>query len=91
MPNVLSPRDLVSKPDNMDETVLYTNQIELNQSAVQLHENSCSVLKSKIGKLKSLSRQRIKKHPYINAQADLSLCFSIWFWYRHLLFIYPFP
>ena len=24
MPNVLSPRDLVSKPDNMDETVLHT-------------------------------------------------------------------
>ena len=22
MPNVLSPRDLVSRPDNMDETVL---------------------------------------------------------------------
>ena len=25
MPNVLSPRDLVSRPDNMDETVLHTN------------------------------------------------------------------
>ena len=24
VPNVLSPRDLVSKPDNMDETVLHT-------------------------------------------------------------------
>ena len=24
MPNVLSPRDLVSGPDNMDETVLHT-------------------------------------------------------------------
>ena len=24
MPNVLSPRDLVSRPDNMDETVLHT-------------------------------------------------------------------
>ena len=23
MPNVLSPRDLVSRPDNMDKTVLY--------------------------------------------------------------------
>ena len=23
MPNVLSPRDLVSRPDNMDETVLH--------------------------------------------------------------------
>ena len=24
LPNVLSPRDLVSRPDNMDETVLHT-------------------------------------------------------------------
>ena len=24
MPNVLIPRDLVSRPDNMDETVLHT-------------------------------------------------------------------
>ena len=24
MPNVLSPRDLVSRPDNMNETVLHT-------------------------------------------------------------------
>ena len=27
MPNVLSPRDLVSRPDNMDETVLRTSVI----------------------------------------------------------------
>ena len=26
MPNVFSPRDLVSRPDNMDETVLHTNE-----------------------------------------------------------------
>ena len=26
MPNVLSPRDLVSRPDNMDETVLHMYQ-----------------------------------------------------------------
>ena len=25
MPNVLSPRDLVSRPDNMDETVPHTS------------------------------------------------------------------
>ena len=25
VPNVLSPRDLVSRPDNMDETVLHTS------------------------------------------------------------------
>ena len=25
VPNVLSPRDLESRPDNMDETVLHTN------------------------------------------------------------------
>ena len=25
VPNVLSPRDLVSRPDNMDETVLHTD------------------------------------------------------------------
>ena len=27
VPNVLSPRDLVFRPDNMDETVLHTKQI----------------------------------------------------------------
>ena len=27
MPNVLSPRDLVFRPDNMDETVPHTHQI----------------------------------------------------------------
>ena len=27
MPNVLSPRDLVFRPDNMDETVPHTGQI----------------------------------------------------------------
>ena len=36
MPNVLSPRDLVSRPDNMDETVLHhistaTNLINANR------------------------------------------------------------
>ena len=28
VPNVLSPRDLVSRPDNMDETVPHTSTIE---------------------------------------------------------------
>ena len=27
--NVLSPRDLVSKPDNMDKTVLHTRPLDL--------------------------------------------------------------
>ena len=27
LPNVLSPRDIVSRPDNMDETVLHTHTI----------------------------------------------------------------
>ena len=27
VPNVLSPRDLVFRPDNMDETVPHTNQL----------------------------------------------------------------
>ena len=29
MPNVLSPRDLVFRPDNMDETVPHVNKILL--------------------------------------------------------------
>ena len=29
-PNVLSPRDLVSRPDNMDETLLHTQPKMLN-------------------------------------------------------------
>ena len=32
MPNVLSPRDLASRPDNMDETVLHTNHIAIQRS-----------------------------------------------------------
>ena len=28
VPNVLSPRDLVSRPDNMDETVLHTHTLQ---------------------------------------------------------------
>ena len=30
VPNVLSPRDIVSRPDNMDETVLHTGQFFQN-------------------------------------------------------------
>ena len=30
MPNVLSPRDLVFRPDNMDETVPHKNYFSLN-------------------------------------------------------------
>ena len=31
MPNVLSPRDLVSRPDNMDETVLSSSSPHLQR------------------------------------------------------------
>ena len=34
VPNVLSPRDLVSRPDNMDETVLHTHILILSEPAV---------------------------------------------------------
>ena len=30
VPNVLSPRDLVSRPDDMDETVLHTPKSRIN-------------------------------------------------------------
>ena len=30
VPNVLSPRDLVFRPDNMDETVPHTNRLAVN-------------------------------------------------------------
>ena len=36
MPNVLSPRDLVSRPDNMDETVPHT--IVLNRLGTSLEK-----------------------------------------------------
>ena len=32
VPNVLSPRDLVSKPDNKDKTVLHTRLLDLTYS-----------------------------------------------------------
>ena len=31
VPNVLSPRNLVFRPDNMDETVPHTNPVATNQ------------------------------------------------------------
>ena len=36
MPNVLSPRDLVSRPENMDETVL-SSSLGLNRVVDWLH------------------------------------------------------
>ena len=33
MPNVLSPWDLVSRPDNMDEAVLHTDDLDRSLSA----------------------------------------------------------
>ena len=35
VPNVLSPRDLVFRPDNMDETVPHTDQLRSNCAADQ--------------------------------------------------------
>ena len=42
VPNVLSPRDLVSRPDNMDETVLHTCQssLSLNSLTVSVEERT---------------------------------------------------
>ena len=37
MPNVLSPRDLVSRPDNMEETVLHTADQQKKQN-----ESTCT-------------------------------------------------
>ena len=34
VPNVLSPRDLVFRPDNMDETVTHTQLINFSQRMV---------------------------------------------------------
>ena len=36
VPNVLSPRDLVSRPDNMDETVPHTYQNRIAESAKEM-------------------------------------------------------
>ena len=35
--NVLSPRDLVSRPDNMDETVLHTESIAVLLKPLVIH------------------------------------------------------
>ena len=35
VPNVLSPRDLVSRPDIMDETVPHTDQLRGNRESDQ--------------------------------------------------------
>ena len=34
VPNVFSPRDLVSRPDNMDETVQHTNEVSVNSGSL---------------------------------------------------------
>ena len=38
MPNVLSPRDLVSRPDNMDETIPHTKR-QWNKHTVALNKD----------------------------------------------------
>ena len=40
VPNVLSPRDLVFRPDNMDETVPHT-QIENNETFLISEQTNC--------------------------------------------------
>ena len=44
VPNVLSSRDLVSRPENMDETVLHTYVLEKNQTAFMNWASSTSLL-----------------------------------------------
>ena len=41
MPNVLNPRDLVSRPDNIDETVLHTIEPASVSQSVSLFTLSC--------------------------------------------------
>ena len=52
MPNVLSPRDLVSGPDNMDETVLsssiFITRINDNQSLDEPRHEKTNVLVSEL-------------------------------------------
>ena len=47
VPNVLSPRDLVVRPDNMDETVPHTSLILINTRYRWLFNlpNACTLLK----------------------------------------------
>ena len=40
VPNVLSPRDLVSRPDNMDETVLSSSYTKINIFLSSLYTSS---------------------------------------------------
>ena len=55
MPNVLSPRDLVPRPDNMDETVLSSSynkhlflQKENFKEAVTIHDTSRTAVQEEI-------------------------------------------
>ena len=48
MPNVLSPRDLVSRPDNMDKTVLSSKKFP---SSADSRRASCQLLAKKNGHL----------------------------------------
>ena len=44
MPNVLSPRDLVSRPDNMDETVPHTQEMSFFVTAnISVNKAACKM------------------------------------------------
>ena len=60
VPNVLSPRDLVFRPDNMDETVLHTeNSVNPDQIALRFWNNS---LYSKIHNSNENQNRKISTH-----------------------------
>ena len=46
--NVLSPRDLVSRPDKMDETVLHTKSLILTHLAYIVNVKKCVILNNKV-------------------------------------------
>ena len=46
VPNVLSPRDLVSRPDNMDETVLSSSSVVLDSAALRSLDRKIFVITS---------------------------------------------
>ena len=55
VPNVLSPRDLVSRPDNMDETVPHTGREDVSGPGVYFHSQCDPTLLSAYSTKRKLS------------------------------------
>ena len=65
MPNVLSPRDLVSRPDNMDETVLSSSHRSCQDNVYTKFGPFCQFVLKTLSKNQNLTSIKGRK-PFAN-------------------------